>query len=510
MDEPFTRSRFVSMDELKEEIPFESLPMYVHGGYNMKDELSLQAWSRSRLEDFPALVQAQYLDAREADNVFEDCNEHTVILNGPILSSFLKTMLYIITTISFILLWIGVYVQLSYLINGGDANDIQKTYYTFSHDREMYDKYMITTPVLLNQTKSSGAYGERRTCVSEICLSNHSPESVQFRSIDIITISSVLNNNLSRMGGTGHWYHLLQKILPSLWKAYQNVWGRDAINSHPLIKELYIVFEEESSVKELGPFGRFVLASILTGGRFEKVHYAHYFEHGIHSHFTADMSQSPSDLFIVSASKETTIPSNDFNILLHVDLVAPRTKFHWFTDRNNLTEFRDSYSRICNITEESASPRGMRYITRKSEIPLDDTLDVLRSGRINEDPSFRHIFTHNGTISIPSTDTNVKLKNIVIYQRNLDRFIKNADGLKKKLEDRTGWNVEILSHSVSTPPCQLIKKLSTTTALISGLLIVTFFTPLHSTPLSFVLSRLSPLHFNDCSLLQNSFIVSII
>ena len=91
------------------------------------------------------------------------------------------------------------------------------------------------------------------------------------RSVNVITIGSVTHNGLNWLGGTGHWYHFSERILPALSDAYDLVWGPQATSvlSHD---EVYIVFEEVSSVDALGPFGRFFLTSVLTGGKFNIVY----------------------------------------------------------------------------------------------------------------------------------------------------------------------------------------------------------------------------------------------
>ena len=48
---------------------------------------------------------------------------------------------------------------------------------------------------------------------------------------NVVTISSLIHNGLWWMGGTGHWFHFSERVLPSLSEAYDHVWGDAAIQS---------------------------------------------------------------------------------------------------------------------------------------------------------------------------------------------------------------------------------------------------------------------------------------
>ena len=54
--------------------------------------------------------------------------------------------------------------------------------------------------------------------------------------------------------------------------AYDRVWGPGGMVASELRDEIYLVFAEASSATTLGPFGRFFLTSVLTGGSFKTVH----------------------------------------------------------------------------------------------------------------------------------------------------------------------------------------------------------------------------------------------
>ena len=126
--------------------------------------------------------------------------------------------------------------------------------------------------------------------------------------------------NLNKNNISGHWFHFAERVLPMLTPAYDQVWGPDGIVPTEQRDEIYIVFAEENSATSLGPFGRFFLTSILTGGTYKSVHICsatsilyhtsglnvtrdeRSLVEGLKIHFTIDLrQQSIRDLFIKNA-----------------------------------------------------------------------------------------------------------------------------------------------------------------------------------------------------------------
>ena len=170
----------------------------------------------------------------------------------------------------------------------------------------------------------------------------------------------------------GHWFHFAERILPMLNPAYDRVWGPGGMVASELRDEIYLVFAEASSAKTLGPFGRFFLTSVLTGGSFKTVHIcsatsilynslgsdevanARSLVKDLKIHFTIDLRlQDVRDLFIKNARSD--IHGNGkvhlcAKTLLKVPLIGYRRMFHWFTEYENVTKFRDSYAKMCDVS----------------------------------------------------------------------------------------------------------------------------------------------------------------
>jgi len=105
-----------------------------------------------------------------------------------------------------------------------------------------------------------------------------SPEVID----SMVLMDSLASDKLRTIGGTGHWFHLLERLIPALPAAAQHVWSpaykssRSGSKAHPAaMQHLYIVFREAIGPEGLDSFGRLVLASVLSGGYFDKVMIGH-------------------------------------------------------------------------------------------------------------------------------------------------------------------------------------------------------------------------------------------
>eukprot|EP01038_Epipyxis_sp_PR26KG_P012140 gene12140-16254_t len=326
----------------------------------------------------------------------------------------------------------------------------------------------------------------------------------------VILLDSVEFNALSHVGGTGHWYHLMQKILPALNSAYEKIWGPSSTlipslrNSN---KEIYILFREESSLKHLKPFGRFTLTSILTGGKFDHVHIGYvneillsgnqYFLNDVHIGFSVDVKNQPkNELFVKNAmvdSSVTRFSTMCANVVLNVPLIAFRRKFQWISNLKTYDQFRESYSSLCSIkpplvTLEQPHPSRVR----SSNIPDDIEVVMERSkiidvytGALSTDPSDMNVFSpsHGIKPAIVSyyPPANEKLK-VLVYQRNHDRSIIDVDTVITKLKAGLGqkhnevtmnstvveFEVNIHNHDNTGSPCELIEKINDATVLFTA------------------------------------------
>ena len=69
--------------------------------------------------------------------------------------------------------------------------------------------------------------------------------------VNFIHVSSVVHNGLHWVGGTAHWFHFAERIIPMLSEAYDKIWGPNSLKSHDP-SAIYIVFEEETALTSLG------------------------------------------------------------------------------------------------------------------------------------------------------------------------------------------------------------------------------------------------------------------
>ena len=69
----------------------------------------------------------------------------------------------------------------------------------------------------------------------------------------MIHISSTIYNGLYWMGGTGHWFHFVERIFPMLSEAREKIWGPTAVGKFDK-NVMYIVFEEDEAINSLGNF----------------------------------------------------------------------------------------------------------------------------------------------------------------------------------------------------------------------------------------------------------------
>ena len=488
------RVKFADLDDIRKEISHDSLPQYVGGGYRIKDNDQLLAWARFKLGEFsPLKVELENSSHRNQGKIRNENAKRpsaNTALSYPCGSSY---CIYCAASGTFssvdnkssrnqsktgsasnsrclwifsLVIAICVYAILYYLYSSSQFSlSSTSENYPFKDDIDMVDRFMTSS------SSSNLIVEPEHMCVS----------SIEKRCTLVVSIGSIVNNSLSRMGGTRHWYHLLQKVLPSLGEAHDNVWSSKARSRFASNEDIYIVFEEESSVKNLNPFGRFVLMSLLTGGKFSRVHFAYYINDSarqlLQVIFSVDQAQQGVDeLFVISASSSESISLEiDSNVeeILHVNLVAPRTKFHWFLKKKALLQFRESYQALCNI--RTGTVDVLYNHTKVDNLGKsnfhDSTLDVLANSVIdieNDESSF-NVFKSSKLMKLKPSAVDTSLRNIVVYQRDKGRYIQDIDMVWAKLTGQTtGWEVKVLHHNESTAPCRLIQSVSTATIMLTS------------------------------------------
>ena len=275
-------------------------------------------------------------------------------------------------------------------------------------------------------------------------------------------------------------YHFFQKVLPSLGSSY------DIMTSEKSRKEVYIVFQEASSIKDLNPFTRFVLAFVLTGGRVQRINYAYaegavyasetnsrvLFLEKLHVEFTSDLLlQSAHELFVKSFATESVgLDSVCANNILDVPLKSLKTK-NWLPQAVNLTHFQNFVHRTCNISTDwiDMSPTLVTSDLKDDSAMLADSIS---------NPDF-DLNTYIAPISR-------MIKKVVVYQRNRNRRILDVDSFIADLNSTIGrenWSVELVVHDESRSPCELVKKMYEATVLVSAhgfVNVLLLFQPLNS------------------------------
>ena len=93
-----------------------------------------------------------------------------------------------------------------------------------------------------------------------------------------VLMDTLTTEKLQYIGGTGHWFHLIERVLPFIIPAAKTVWRRGAQLRPSLSKaeggaetKLYIIFQDAVAPTNLDALGRLVLASILSGDSMTKL-----------------------------------------------------------------------------------------------------------------------------------------------------------------------------------------------------------------------------------------------
>ena len=172
----------------------------------------------------------------------------------------------------------------------------------------------------------------------------------------------------------------------------------------------------------IGAFGRFFLVSVLTGGRFKTVHLcaATQILHnkgktllsGLRIYFTVDIANQPkSELFVNSAKTVGQSLQGELMCareLLYVPLIPYRKMYHWFTDRENMTHLRDSYSGMCGIEYKEEAIGSEEFKPRVIKSKNTNILQRSTTGQGPSAPSYndgvRRRMQENNTINSADTE----------------------------------------------------------------------------------------------------------
>jgi hypothetical protein len=305
-----------------------------------------------------------------------------------------------------------------------------------------------------------------------------------------VVMGTLTYDKLRLIGGTGHWFHLAERLLPLVPQLSRDVWTQSSNAS-----ELFIIFQEKYGSEELDAFGSFLLATLISGGKFDSVFIGHASSVTVLSgageaqpiveaqHFELSMrfvldSRRPMDgLRSVSLSSEnrTLSTARRFHELSHV-----YWHYHAKKKYNMITLpvwelLQQAVNRTCpgatsvHVTSLS-SPSYLAPAASPSQSAHDHLSDppprLARKVRRWRNGSY--LDPRRRVVPSPS------YRLILIYQRDLSRRLLHAREVQEQLHRKMGltsgtasWRVQLITHDPDRDPCKLIQLVRSATVLIT-------------------------------------------
>eukprot|EP01033_Poteriospumella_lacustris_P016623 gene16623-11892_t len=321
-------------------------------------------------------------------------------------------------------------------------------------------------------------------------------------------------------------------ILPSLIEAHEKIWGESAAkrllqSDASIFDDIYIVFNEAESVDNLNSFTRFAVAMVVTG--------IIHFNDGLQVHFTADReTQGAHDLFVTSASGydhhhaslRKTKRAIAMKFLLPLQLMAPRRQMFWFLTHHKLLYFKKAFAQTCDVPRNApvwseikriehilngtsaddlvkldvqyALPERLPSCLKQDHTgqpdDIDDVVNVenhdIRHDKSRLNPFHTDLPLSPAQVTIYNATTSPATLNLLIYQRDRTRILKNLPGITHTLSSLlstlapssaslegqstslpqlqpAAWNVQTLVHSNALAPCDLVRRMQNTTAFVT-------------------------------------------
>lgn len=312
-----------------------------------------------------------------------------------------------------------------------------------------------------------------------------------------IVMESLIGNKLSSLGGTGHWFHLLERIVPAM----------HGIEKSSLFKYnndvLYIVFKEKFAVDELNDFGRLMLTSTLSRGKFKKVVFG-YSEKT--RHFSVESTGIIKDYvvgFVVDFDKDSMSrfsegsssffrPNSEIcmtNVFTLSWNLASHARERMFSSSSHFLDFRTAVVRSCSLEkslmnttfspkchaqEHSLDVNDIISFSHKKKkfLPVISTVDDHGYLAINSLPKFNdENCVSTNKIVVYQRDSSRKISNLNVMLKRLNQAIDtwNKKILSKETELRAPlWSLEVVVHSQSRPICELLSIISQASILISS------------------------------------------
>lgn len=312
-----------------------------------------------------------------------------------------------------------------------------------------------------------------------------------------VVMGTLAYDRLRLIGGTGHWFHLLERLLPVIPKLALEVWTQRTKNT-----ELYIVFQEEYGAKELDSFATFLLVSIVSGGLFDKViigHASSVQSTGLKAHdhpivlakrfvpsISLSLDRTRGEKFTTLKLSTNASSDRSFAEIAHVSWEFVAKKKYNMVNRRVWALFQEAVNRTCPaIFPQSSYAESRSLISAPSTISHDHLSNppMRIAKRIKK--------WHNGSYFSPPRIVHLANPTVLIYQRDVSRRIINAEHTAHVLQQKlnTGitnnhtWTVELLTHRNQRHPCDLLSSVRRSTVLVTPhgfQSILLLFQPVHS------------------------------
>lgn len=318
-----------------------------------------------------------------------------------------------------------------------------------------------------------------------------------------VIIEPIINTNLNRLGGTGHWFHLLERIINTFHIAKGSIWNHT--NAHE--EDLYIIFHEKESVEQLNAFGRFLLTIVLSGNCYKRVVFGYSNKiriianvmndtkvietDGFYKSFVVDLKKSfTNDRFVISDDNNNNDKyDNCFHMIHQVSLTRVQNRFQdWFDTLASYTLFRNISHQVCSIPYDNDEQESINWSKNSSLDDISALSEPLLKTRLNNKLEKLSMLTLTPSPIVWNTNR----KKILIYQRDQSRILSLVNYKKCNANVDSGttdsakniancissllssndasktWTTHHMIHSDDRSPCELIKEISTSTVLVTS------------------------------------------
>lgn len=343
-----------------------------------------------------------------------------------------------------------------------------------------------------------------------------------------------------KQGGVAHWLHLLERVLPNLQFAKNEIVDAD-------VDEVIILFREKDTSTLLGDFGRLCIAAVFTGGVKSRVLFGYLKEKSTSSINYVnlyELKRSQNSTFIPFFQELQPPQSHSLCAanIVHMKWSNMSKRNNWFNEKlEHIMQFREAVTNICgsknsltnndtdsedsfrfrsiNLTASCTSfhrtstsstltaqlnSKYMKNETYGATVFWNDRLhncsdDISSNGwhfnrkisKLLKSKAMQRMQPSPIACGVPDRD-----KTVLIYQRDISRKFINIDILESMLhgalidapspwKDRkvSTWRIETMVHSNFQPACEIIERVQQATVMITPhgfQSILMLFQPLHS------------------------------